>query len=411
MRVRVAMNTLLLVGAAGTACGEAEPGMDGSPVGPRLEAVGPEVRIGAVDDPVYAFGAVRTLAVSPDGARVYSLHRNDAYVRIWTSDGLPAGTLGGPGEGPGEFTRPGLVGFFGDSLWVMDTYAYRVSFFDSDGDFLGSIIPRVDIAGSADQEWSPPRPERPLRDGSFIARSPAWSDGIARGTLTRTPFVRMTGNGEPGQLLWMQPFLPRDILALLDEDGVGGTYFMQPFADDPLVQSGQHGLTVVQRRAWEGEGEAAIEVLRIGLDGDTVWSTPIPYEPLRLPGERVDAAIRELADNSFDFFSGARPGIARGAYEADLKEQTYAPDWAPAVRSMVLADDGSVWLERFQAVQADDGSPRVEWWVVDEGGRLAGSVRTPEGLRILAVTDDAVWGVELDELEVSYIVRYALRPA
>lgn len=87
---------------------------------------GPEVRIGALDDPDYAFPSVLSLAVGP-GGDVYTLHAQEAQVRRWTRDGEPAGTIGREGEGPGEFTRPSALGFFGDTLWVMDSRAYRVS--------------------------------------------------------------------------------------------------------------------------------------------------------------------------------------------------------------------------------------------------------------------------------------------
>ena len=42
------------------------------------------------------------------------------------------------------------------------------------------------------------------------------------------------------------------------------------------------------------------------------------------------------------------------------------------------------------------------------GGELLGSVDVPGGMDILAVRCGWVWGVERDELDVSYAVRYAL---
>ena len=108
--------------------------------------MGPLVSIGAVgdtfDDPEYVFGAVQELDVGPDGL-LYSRHRAEVPIRRWTRDGAAAGSVGREGEGPGEFISPDGVGFFGDSLWVMDGRAYRVSYFDLDGGFLGSVTPPV----------------------------------------------------------------------------------------------------------------------------------------------------------------------------------------------------------------------------------------------------------------------------
>lgn len=367
---------------------------------------GPEVRIGAVDDPDYAFGTVADLAVGPDGT-VYSVHRGDAHVRLWTAEGQPAGVIGGEGQGPGEFTRPGLLGFFGDTLWVMDTYAYRVSYFDPDGTFLTRVVPEVALGGAEDAEWSPPRPEAPLRDGTFLAEAPGWSRDIATGDLTRAPFVHMDAEGETLSTVWMREWRTTDVLALLDDEG-GGFFGRQPFGDQTLTATMECGLVVVDRRAWNGEGEAAVRVTLLAVDGDTVWSTPIPYEPTPLLGERVDSAAKALAADLFEFRSRSQPGLSLGAFESDMIEATYAPDWVPPVRSMVTAEDGSIWLERFEPVTGDDGSVLREWWVLAPDGAPDATAYTPDGFQLMLVTDDSLWGVETDELDVSYIVRYRL---
>lgn len=394
--------------ALAASCQSGSASRDGLPDSAPLRLVGPEVRIGAVDDPDYAFGAVRTMAVGP-GGRLYSLHRGDAHVRIWTADGFPADTLGGEGQGPGEFTRPGDLGFFGDTLWVMDTYAYRVSYFDPSGAFLGSVIPQVDLdAAAAETEWDPPRPEAPLRDGTFIAQSPGWSYDVAVGDLTRTPYVHMGGGGETIGRVWTRPWRQSDVLALLDEDGRGGFFLTQPFEDAPLVETVEDGLLVVDRRAWGGEGPTELTVARMDLAGDTLWATSIPYDPVRLTAERVDSAVAEVAARSFDFRSSYHPGLTLAAFERDIAEVVFAPGWTPPARSLVVAEDGSVWIERFEPVPDEAGGVLRPWWIVGPDGSVQGSALTPDGLDLVVVTDEAVWGVEADELDVNYMVRYRL---
>ena len=123
-----------------------------------------EARIGSVDDPDYIFGAVLGMALGPDGL-LYTTHRRESSIRRWTADGAPAGSLGRKGEGPGEFEQlPSGLGFFGDSLWVWDHYARRVSYFDLERKFLGSVSLRVD-PGSM---WGSLPQSVPLRDGTFI---------------------------------------------------------------------------------------------------------------------------------------------------------------------------------------------------------------------------------------------------
>ena len=169
---------------------------------------GPAVRIGSVDDPDYAFRSVLALAMSPTGV-LHSLHRGEATIRRWDGQGRPAGILGGEGEGPGEFDAPSRLGFFGDSLWVMDRLAYRVSYFDLGGSFLGSISPRVDMSPDPDNpEASVARPAFPLRDGSIYGLAPAWSDAIARGRLSEAKHALFSRPQRQRPQLGAPPFGP-----------------------------------------------------------------------------------------------------------------------------------------------------------------------------------------------------------
>ena len=49
----------------------------------------------------------------------------------------------------------------------------------------------------------------------------------------------------------------------------------------------------------------------------------------------------------------------------------------------------------------------TRWWVFARGGDLLGSVDVPSGMKITSVRCGWVWGVEHDELDVGYVVRYA----
>ena len=243
-------------------------------------------------DPDYVFDQVFGLEPGPDGL-VYSIHRGEATIRRWTADGLAAGAVGRAGEGPGEFQFLIDMGFFGDSLWAWDFRAYGVSYFDLDGEFLGSVSPPFEFGG---MEESPPRPERPFRDGTSLGRGLAMSDLVATGKLTETAVVRMNAQGEQLTLLWKNPHEPRDGLALMDDNGVTGTFGSQPFEDDVRHTVSEEGLIVVERRAWTGDGEPVVTLTRIDLAGDTVFQRRIPYTPEPLPAERVDSAIRAIAD-------------------------------------------------------------------------------------------------------------------
>ena len=357
---------------------------------------GPDLRIGSLDDPDYIFGSVGGLAVGPDGL-LYTRHWGDAMIRRWTPEGAPAGSLGRKGEGPGEFEQPTRMGFFGDSLWVWDSENYRVSYFDLEGDFTGSVMPRVDLGGVAE---SPPRPEIPLLDGTFLGISPAWSDGIARGTVTGSPYVRMDADGRTLARIWTMPWEPRDIFAL--REGGRSSYGSQPFGDGHSVSIGENSLVTINRRAWTGSGDAAVTVSRISFDGDTIFTTRVHYDPIPLPTERFEAELAEQVERR-----SSMPAAFQ-ASEAKIREALYRPSHLPAVRGTMQARDGSMWLRRFDPFETGSGERMYEWWVLDAEGTSVARAHAPTGLSIRLIDGDAVWGVERDELGVEYIVRYRL---
>lgn len=353
-----------------------------------------ELRIGSVDDPDYIIGFVGSITVGPDGL-LYTLEWTEGSIRRWTPDGQPAGSIGRRGEGPGEFQQPTGLGFFGDSLWVWDIEAYRVSYFGLDGEFLGSVSPRVDF-GTMDE--TPPRPDRPLRDGTFIGTVPLDGEAIADGRLKEAPIVRMDADGNRLGTIWAIPFEPHDVFVIVS-DGMR-SFSNQPFEDGYRSSVGDDGVLVVERRAWTGEGEAGVTVIQIGLDGDTVFSSTISYDPVPLPAERFDSAVAAKVERW-----RSRPA---GADEGEIRDEMYRPSYLPAVHGAMRAKDGTIWLRRFDPVESETGERMTESWVLGADGTPLARALIPADLRVAAIDGETVWGIELDELDVQYIVRYRL---
>ena len=342
-----------------------------------------ETRIGSADDPDHIFNPVTHMALGPDGF-LYTTHAGEGTVRRWTADGAPAGSLGGRGEGPGEFQYPFGLGFFGDSLWVWDVVALRVSHFDPEGRFLGSVQARRNPGGATEL---PVRPVLPLRDGTFMGMTPPASTSIARGSQTESPFVRLDADGRSLNRIWTQPWRRHDTFATSSAG--------QPFGDDHLSGMGARGLLVVERRAWTGAGDPTVRVSEIGFDGDTIFTAAVPYDPAPLAAERFDSVVRAWA-----------AGNAAG--EAQIREAMYRPSYLPAVGRLIGAGDGTVWLRRFDPVEVMGGDQVIEWWVLDDEGAPLARALTPVGLDVRLITGEMVWGIERDELGVEYIVRHRL---
>jgi len=380
---------------------------------PQWTLVGPEVRIGSVDDSAYAFRQVLALAIGPDSA-LYSTHRGEPVVRKWNWDGHAAGHIGRGGEGPGEFVEPWEVGFFGDTLWVMDPNRFHASFFTTDGTYLGMAAPRVDLGGR-DMTGDPPRPERPLRDGTWVGAKPAFSDPIARGTLTDIPYVHMDSAGTVVDTIWIQAFRRTDVLALLRPSGRGGMYTQQPFGDAPQWQVLDDGSMVVMsdRVPPKAEG-ASFTVMRLNASGDTTWRVAIPYTPTPMPSSRIDSAVAAIANRIAPHMAQEGMGT-EGSVEKRLRDAVYAPPFVPFVQGMlvtpngallngmVVAAEGSVWLRRSKVTRNG-----AEWWVLNPQGQPTGRVETPAWLRVVLVHGNHLWGVETDDMGVDYIVRYRI---
>lgn len=355
-----------------------------------------ELRIGSVDDPDYVIGFIRDMASGPDGL-LYTLEWGEGSIRRWTPDGEPAGTIGRRGEGPGEFEQPSGLGFFGDSLWVWDMDARRVSYFDLDGEFLGSVSPRVDVGGAGE---SPPRPDRPLRDGTFVGTSPRWAHAIADGTLKESAYAHMDAEGAALSRIWAMPLEPRDVFAIMNDDGIGGRFGSQPFGDGYGSSIGDDGLLVLEARAWTGTGDPAVTVTKIALSGDTLFTATVPYDPVPLSSERFDSAAAAIVEDW--------SGYGRPVDEADIRAAMYRPEYLPAVRGLMRAGDGTIWMRRFDPVESETGESMIESWVLDAEGVPLARALFPARVRVAVIDGDTVWGIETDELGVQYIVRHAL---
>ena len=90
----------------------------------------PEVSIGELDGPEeYLFGSIWSLAVD-DNRNVYVFDGQAQHIRVFDSAGAYVETLGGRGEGPGEFRSAEAIALLPDGrLLVRDQGNNRVQVF------------------------------------------------------------------------------------------------------------------------------------------------------------------------------------------------------------------------------------------------------------------------------------------
>ena len=87
--------------------------------GASVATLVPEASIGELEGPEeYLFGNIRSIAVDGDRT-VYVLDGQAQHIRVFDSEGTYVKTLGGPGEGPTEFTRAEAIALLPDGRLVV----------------------------------------------------------------------------------------------------------------------------------------------------------------------------------------------------------------------------------------------------------------------------------------------------
>lgn len=107
--------------------------------GDTLWSVGaePEVSIGVVDGPAeYQLSDVSSAVRLPDG-RILVADGGSGELRYYGADGEHLRSVGGVGEGPGEFTSLAGLALVADTLFVYDRDLARLSLVDLDVHQIG----------------------------------------------------------------------------------------------------------------------------------------------------------------------------------------------------------------------------------------------------------------------------------
>jgi hypothetical protein len=194
---------------------------------PALELVD-IVRIGDLErHGEVGFGEILGLQLDEEG-RAYVLDVQSARVYIFEEDGTPAGAIGEPGEGPGEFRYPAGMAWGPDGhLWICDVGRSAYSLFLKNGDFVeqrsrrtgGPTIPwpgRFDDRGRLYDEGlsgNDPSPERVLL--RFASDAPDATSDTFPLPQYEAQFVDLPAR--PGLKAWL-PY-SRRLVWLVERDG------------------------------------------------------------------------------------------------------------------------------------------------------------------------------------------------
>ncbi len=328
---------------------------------PEIVLGGEEVLTGGANDSIQLVWDVVGVARVADG-RVAVLSGEGRQLLLFEPSGGLSRTIGGPGEGPGEFLRPVRLQYLPpDTLVVWDYFMRSIAHFDLEGRLIGerlvdfpTLMDRVPGVGGESMEF-------PLPDGSFVAAKPTPGPyrEPAPATLLRRfarEFVRvdhdyaayLLGSSE-GMEMWVPRVPVPNSLARVPTIS----------ADFSIVAGGRPPAIYVS----DGIRN---EIRQLSLDGTPVrlirrTTDPLPItRAARRAWEESFLSLGEMMDES------APPGLFDGM---PVRESF------PPVGGMIVDTEGYLWVKEWS--DSESGLPD-QWSVFGTGGRWLGTLPEPQ---------------------------------
>ena len=300
-------------------------------------------------------------------------------VRVFDGEGRFVRTVGGRGEGPGEFMGLGGVLHGPDGeMWAEDDLLDRYEIFDTAGARIGGQRYVTRFGGG----W---------RSGLFLAYD--WledSDRYAYRVYRRGATGRL---GPDGRVFGLPEDPPDPPMIEFRE---GGATLLQPAPFSPhRWWTFGPGLNI-----WWSDGTelgGRYELREIDLEtGRTLRRVLRQYEPVPISEDvRLAAVQAELEGVRHDH---NMPGAERPPPEA----MSVVPRVYPPFERFYRSREGTLWVRRML------GDGVVGFDVFDGEGRYLGQPELPAGLaniRVQRVDGERMYVIDTDELGVDYVVR------
>ena len=338
----------------------------------------PQVQIGVREgDPAYQFVRVWEAKRLPDG-RFIAGDDVARKLRVFDSAGQHLRTIGGDGEGPGEFRALWGVGAYrGDSIYAFDYVLGRTSIFDPSGVFaraVGKPIPVIYWMGGV------------FGDGSLCFQNP--------------------GEGR----LQLPPGLHWDSAAVLAVSPDGATVDTLGFFPNRQVlietngrQAMYHFVDGAKGNAW-GNG-----FFWATSDKDEVrfFNRAGELERIVRRGRERQPVTEELKEQykaGYLDYVGKEQGMEAVSRSAPMLDAAVYAEEVPFFGAVLLDPVGYLWVQ-------DYSTPfflNRTWSVFDPSGQWLGEVQMPSGLRVTDIGEAYVLGVTMDDVGVQYLPSFRL---
>lgn len=328
----------------------------------------------------YQLFGVRDAAILPYG-RVAVANAGTGEIRLFDADGTHVLSMGGAGEGPGEFRALETIEpWVGDSILGWDVRQQMISVFDADGNH-GRTFRVSQFNDSFGLE--------------LLGVTPDWR------LLLRAGFPQR--NDEP----YRGMFRPDQVYALLDGEGrlnmdlgahPGEEGFLSAAGGVESFYGHPHGKST-EAAVWGDHllisPNDLYELKVFGLDG-------LLAKVIRLGHEAARPTRNDMLEWLEEFTANDTPqerADFRRTFEALPLLESF-----PAFSGFVVDQVDHVWVRDFNK----PGDDRATWVVFDPKGEAIGRVETPSALEIYEIGADYLLGRARDELNVESIQRWSL---
>lgn len=303
-------------------------------------------------------------------------------LRFYNSAGNHLNTVGGSGDGPGEFRWLTNVWVWRDSIVAYDQILNRLSFYDQKSRFVRSF-----------RLSTPNRLGRPHARGQF-------ADGSIL-VLTAPMGTAPRGSGRIEGNEW--------VFARFASSGE----FLNPIANLEESPRWGHSIPTMPPAPYL---PFTLSRFPAAIDGnDVLLGTGTEYSLVRLSNrgstkekwrwaDTLRRVTDELSGRYRSWLLNEPPaGLNRRAIRTYLDEVAF-PTHLPAYEQLLTDKLGFAWVQNY----TPPWRHAPTWSVFDNTGTWLGSVRTPENVRILEIGRYYVMGVRRDQLGVESVVVYEL---
>lgn len=333
----------------------------------------PETEIGALQgDPETVFSTVSGLAVDGE-SRILAIDRDTKELRFYAADGTYLRSVGGEGEGPGEYTGAnGLVRLPSDSLLVVDQEGARYTVLGPEGEFGRTIQRRLPFYG-----WVF---EGGVDHGRVYERFRVGRGEEAEAALFGT---ELRNSGAPLDTVMLPAVRepPLEIEPFKVETERFSSYMQVPFTPEHVyLLDGEGGV-------WFGRGDR-FHLYHVTLAGDTLREIALETDPAPV----TDAELAEWRQSEFvqDFEN-----------DGGEIDESRVPATKPYFDGLALDPDGNLW------VSTPTGPNEFGFAVFDPDGRYLGRLGFSGAERIgwvdPVIHDGRLYVVTQDDLGVNRI--------